>query len=452
MKAASPEVESGREQSWVAEAAEHLRQTTGIAVPVYRWPVLETVVRRILGDKRPAALNAWLASNPAAWRELMHAVVIPETYFFRHMGHFRVLAKLARERLLADRPCRVLSAGCATGEEAWSAAAAVAGVYLPKHANFNVEAWDLDPLLARRARTGEYRDWSVRNGFYGYESFFTRRGQHWLVSPKLRPFVRFREVNLVNDALPPLTFDAIFFRNVAIYWESATVRQVLGKLGERLEHDGVLMLGPSDPTELDRKSWEAVPTEGTLIYRRPTPSGRTKKRPTRRGRNETRPAKTLSPGPLSDTLLLLRSSRSLPEDATRLASTLSNGVPAVRAAPAKPSPDPPMQRTPRAKLSVNGTWLDRARTLADAGRYDDALALIEGRGDNALDPSARVLAGILLLNLERPRDAMQRFRQAVFLEPEEPAHRRWLAVALEELGRAPEAAREIRNAEELEHA
>lgn len=448
--------------SSVAEAVEHLRVTTGISVPEYRWPVLDTVLRRVLGEVRPAALTAWLRQHPDAWRELLHAVVVPETYFFRHFGHFRVLLALARKRLVEGRPCRVLSAGCSTGEEAWSAAAILASVYLPGHDNFAVEAWELDPILTRRARSGEYRDWSARNGFYDYEAYFTRSGQHWRIRSDLRPFVRFRVVNMVADDLPDEDgFDAIFFRNVAIYWESRTIRQVLEKLTARLLPDGLLLLGPGDPVELNRKEWESKATEGTLAYRRrrkeaapgqttglrSTNERSTNERSTEK--NQHRGSTEITSGTLSAGFRPLTSATdSFELRRESLERTLTDSQPEkpIKAAPPVAAPE----KKPRVALGGPGTWLDKAQRLADEGRYEDALTLIDGRGTATVNPAGRVLAGILLLNLERPEEAMRRFRAAVFLEPEVPAHRRWLAVSLEALGREADAAREIKNAEELE--
>ncbi|MBZ0115620.1 MAG: hypothetical protein K8H88_01405, partial [Sandaracinaceae bacterium] len=91
--------------------------------------------------------------------------------------------------------------------------------------------------------------------------------------------------------------------------------------------------------------------------------------------------------------------------------------------------------------------LDDVRALADAGRSLEALALLDSLCDTSA--RARLWRGILMLDLDRPDDAVQVLRQCVFLEPKEVSFRRWLAHAYEAAGRATDAARESRNAEEL---
>jgi Flp pilus assembly protein TadD len=92
--------------------------------------------------------------------------------------------------------------------------------------------------------------------------------------------------------------------------------------------------------------------------------------------------------------------------------------------------------------------LEEVRRLADTGQYHAALDAIEDH-DGGTSVSGRLWKGILRLNLGDSDAAVSLFRQCVFLRPEEPDLRRWLAVAYEAVGKIKEAEREHRNAAEM---
>jgi chemotaxis protein methyltransferase CheR len=197
------------------------------------------------------------------------AITIPETYFFRHYPHFIRLRELASERLRRGRPCRVLSAGCSSGEEVWSAVAVLANLAKDRERGGSVVGWDVNARRLIEASEGRYREWSVRTGLHGYESAVTRVGDYFQVSPALRAWARFEVVNLM--APPPSVeggFDAIFFRNVAIYFDPEVARAVFERLSTLLTDDGLIFVGPSDPVSLPSHAWEHVIADGVRTYRR----------------------------------------------------------------------------------------------------------------------------------------------------------------------------------------
>lgn len=125
-----------------ANAAAALREWCGIVVPANRWTLLDRELRAASGGEGPEAqLQPFLSGEPVARARLARTVATPETSLFRHPAHFRILAAVSQRLRTAGRPCRVLSAGCSTGEEAWSAGAVVAA------ANGGMEGrvvgWDL---------------------------------------------------------------------------------------------------------------------------------------------------------------------------------------------------------------------------------------------------------------------------------------------------------------------
>ena len=414
-------------------AVDSIRQWCGIRVPEYRYPVIGTVLSRLGGERGLVGGTELLRRGDEAARDqILNAVTVPETYFFRHHGHFEILADFARRR--RPRGCRVLSAGCSTGEEAWSAAAVLAFLPPPRQGSDEVVGWEIDSGSLRQGQEGQYRKWSTRGGFRGYESLFRETDGLWRVDPRLRETVRFGRVNLVDLDLVQERFDIVFFRNVSIYWEPETVQRVVAHLTRLLDDDGLLLIGPSDPVSLPATRWRHTIHRGARSYQRldeavavadpvpraPAPARRPRVLASRRRRAATAPG-----------------SRAL-------------GAPAVLRP--RPSPVPPASVPERSEILADAEvvhdLIGEVRELADAGKSARALEVLRDHGRET--PREKFWEGMLLFDLGDVASSVRIFRQCVFLEPEDPSLRRWLATAYEADGRGDDAAREHRNAQELE--
>ncbi len=432
---------SVRSEELCAAVAEMLHQWCGIIVPPYRYPLIEGEVARLAAAGLGPADVVRLAEEDAAWREqLARTVSVPETYFFRHEGHFEVLRDIAERRAKAGVACRVLSAGCSTGEEVWSAAAVLAAAGLGRAGRASAVGWDLVAEHLTTALRGRYRAWSVRRGLHGYDGCVRPEGDEWVVASALRPLVSFRRVNLVRDVVPASSrFDVIFFRNVAIYWDRATVERVAASLIALLEPDGLLLVGPSDPLPVECCGLRQHIVFGARTYSSVGP----------------RPASAPAAAASSLDDRRLRRTEALADvprpverrqatNLVRMASRArSNGRPASPPAPGVV--DPPTESVQTAEESV----VDAVRRLADQGRYDEAIDRLEGADDGS-PAEVELWRGIVLLAMHRPGEAAEALRRTVFLEPEDAGRRRWLAAALEQSGRHEASLREVRNAEELE--
>ena len=201
---------------------------------------------------------------------LCQAVSVGETYFFRHPEHFRWLARRFLPDLLGDgRPAiRAWSAGCATGEEAYSIAACLLDL-LPAPRAVAVQVLGTD-LLARNlaaARKGEYGTWSRRPSGPLLHPVFKDSGNGRVrIEQAIREVTGFREHNLLEP--PPGQFDLIFCRNVLVYFSPDAVRTAVRHLSQALAPGGALLFGSMDvsdpPPNLLRE--EAAELQ---IYRRP---------------------------------------------------------------------------------------------------------------------------------------------------------------------------------------
>lgn len=196
----------------------------------------------ILGEG-PASARLWLAFIPA--------LTVNETYFRREAAQLdafatEVLPDLRHRAALERRPIRLLSAGCATGEEAYTLAALIqeAGV------GGEVLGVDLDPEALAIAEAGHYGV----NALRGLGDAWRERlldpveAKRWVVKGALRQAVRFRQLNLmqVEEQLAGERFDAIFCRNVLIYFDRDTQLKVVQQLRSLLRPEACLFLGHSE--------------------------------------------------------------------------------------------------------------------------------------------------------------------------------------------------------------
>lgn len=428
----------------IREGSALVERLTGIRVPEYRHPLLHAEFERIGGRWGvKGGMRRVAAGDQEACSQLISSITIPETYLFRHFGHFELLRELAAKRSENGRATRVLSAGCSTGEEAWSAAAILASVACPPGENHVVVGWELCGERLRTARAGRFTKWSCRSGLKGLDEFFEKAGDEVIAGPRLREFTVFQQINLVDDELP-LTgaFDVVLFRNVAIYWGDETTENFFAKLASLIDEGGVLLVGPSDPVSLPGGEWKHRINHAVRSYRRFSKEEIASAAPTVPSIREcAREVAGLVP-PVTPRV---------PEPHTKSEVQVFKFSTTDRADSAgddHPSPSIEGKTGPELIDDPIQSCLARARVLADAGEYSEAVAMLESH-DAGKSVEGKLWRGILSLSLEHDAEAVRLFRQCVFLRSEVAEYHRWLAVALEATGWSTEAARAQKNAAEL---
>jgi len=190
-------------------------------------------------------------SDPAELQVAIDLLTTNETYFFREPKHFQLLRQLAEDARDRDRGrgLRVWSAASSSGEEAYSIAMVLADVL--GDAAWEVLGTDISTRVLQRARNGHYPLERASQMPIGYLKRFCLRGQGseegtMLIERPLRQRVQFQQVNL-NQALPALgQFDVIFLRNVMIYFNLDTKRQVVARLLALLRPGGHFLIGHSE--------------------------------------------------------------------------------------------------------------------------------------------------------------------------------------------------------------
>ena len=204
-------------------------------------------------------------------RELQMAVDLlttNETYFFREPKHFNLLRELAADARSKNKTLRIWSAASSTGEEAYSIAMVLADVLA--EAPWEVLGTDISTRVLERARTGHYPMERASQLPQPYLKRFCLKGQGseagtLLIERPLRQRVQFQHVNL-NEPLPKIgTFDVIFLRNVMIYFNLETKRQVVARLLNQLRPGGYFLIGHSETLNDINDTLETV---APSIYRK----------------------------------------------------------------------------------------------------------------------------------------------------------------------------------------
>lgn len=182
--------------------------------------------------------------DPALMAALLSAVSVPETYFFRQPEHFSWLVSELCPRLPPGKPVRAWSAGCATGEEAYSLAAClIAG--LPAGADLEVLGTDLLHRNVEIARAGVYGPWSHRlSGPAIYPVCHPASDGRAHVRDEVRDRTTFATHNLLDP--PPGTFDVVLCRNVLLYFTMQATQTATDHLMRALAPGGVLLFGTLD--------------------------------------------------------------------------------------------------------------------------------------------------------------------------------------------------------------
>lgn len=212
----------------------------------------------------------------------VQAVTIHETYFFRHPEQFELLRAIAQERVrTSPRPTmiRALSAGCASGEEAYSLAIALVSAMqgIPSPPQIEVLGIDIDRPSIEKACGARYGRWAVREvlPLWSQGSIRGPDEAREVVEP-YRGRVRFRSVNLHDPFLALLLahqapFDFIFCRNVLMYLVPTAINRVVRNLIGLLTPGGYLIFSPTDLHHIP-KVFSRHPHDPTFLSRVPCPS------------------------------------------------------------------------------------------------------------------------------------------------------------------------------------
>jgi chemotaxis protein methyltransferase CheR len=216
-----------------------------------------------------------LLSKPEGQQELaefVNALTTNLTSFFRENHHFDYLSEhLLKPLASAPRRLRIWSAGCSTGEEPYSIAITVAEAFNTRGCgDIKILATDLDSDVLERGKAGSYRDERLRGMAPGRrDRFFAKSedadGIRYSISPDLAALITFRQLNLMHELPMKGPLDAIFCRNVVIYFDKDTQRQLFARFAKLQRPGDLLFLGHSESLHNVSNAYSLI---GKTVYRR----------------------------------------------------------------------------------------------------------------------------------------------------------------------------------------
>jgi chemotaxis protein methyltransferase WspC len=387
-----------------------LKERIGLDVTSVGEAIIERAVRqRSQAVQAATADDYWqhLQRSQDEQQALIEAVIVPETWFFRYPESFATLARLAKARLAEInqmRALRILSLPCSTGEEPYSIAMALLDAGLAPH-QFKVLGLDVSPLSVERARRGVYGKNSFRGTDIEFrERHFSEAADGFHVSERVREQVRLQVGNLLDPTLlaNEASYDFVFCRNLLIYFDQPTQKQVFDVLKDLTHVDGVLFIGPAEGSLLGRHGMKSIGVPQSFAFSRHV--------------EPLKPEPVFVPAPVP---IPPRSTAPMPMPSKpRPFSTASAHVVPIKA-----------------PQSDAGDLLSQIATLANEGKSAEARAACERYLSNH-PPAAQVFYWLGLLSdvAGSALEAQGFYRKALYLEPQHPQALMHLAALLESQG------------------
>lgn len=251
-----------------------LRRTIGLDPVTVGATRLELAVRDRMaacGITDRAAYATHLVASGDELQELIEAVVVPETFFFREPAALATLADMVRNGdLLAapGQPLEVLSLPCASGEEPYSIAIALLAAGCASE-SFCIDGVDVNRKAVRRAREATYGAGSFRVDAARYAEWFEKTADGTTVRPDVRDVVRVEQGNvLAPDFAPPRAlYDAIFCRNLLIYFDVQAQQRTLTLIARHLRPGGVLFVAAADAFAVRQAAFAPIAIDAACAFR-----------------------------------------------------------------------------------------------------------------------------------------------------------------------------------------
>jgi chemotaxis protein methyltransferase CheR len=220
------------------------------------------------------AYHDFLTTHPLReneWDELASVLANNETYFFRERAQLEVLGtQVVSDALRNGGKLRLWSAACSTGEEAFSLAMTLAETRKLAPSQIEIKASDLSPRALERCKIGFYRDLSFRATPAEFiNKYFRPFEDGFVVADEVKRLVNFLRINLLDEQIVASqgSLDAIFCRNVLIYFDKPTQKRVVEAFAKALRPRGFLFLGHAESIMRLTDRYDPVVTPNAIYYR-----------------------------------------------------------------------------------------------------------------------------------------------------------------------------------------
>lgn len=326
-----------------------------------------------------------LGPSRAEIAALAQELTVPETHFFRNIDQFYafsevVLPERLRARAMRKR-LRLLSAGCASGEEPYTIAILVQESLADPSWDVSIRAVDINPVMLEKAARGRFSTWALRETRPDVQRrWFRADGGELVLAESIRRSVKFEERNLGDEdpeLWQPGSYDVVFCRNVMMYFTPAGASALVQRIARALAPNGYLFLGHAESLRGLSQDFHLRHTHGTFYYQR-----------------KVGPEQAVSRAPFDS----VAASVSAPaiaafiQDADTWVDAIGRAAERVRALTQVPAPPPAAAVI--ARLGWNpGLALD----LLQQERFEEALDLVQKRPPEAAhDTDVLLLHAVLL--------------------------------------------------------
>jgi len=416
-------------ETGLAGVCEVITASMGLHFPVNMWNMLTrnlTMAAAEFGFQHFDEFAHWLLSAKLEKEQikvLASYLTISETYFWREEPVFSALTDSVLPELIAskrkgEKNIRIWSAGCSTGEEAYSLAIALHRT-IPdiKDWQIMILGTDMNPKALIKAKCGVYSRWSFRNcpGWIKTNYFNDLGNGKYEIIPKIRKMVTFSNLNLTEDIFPSFTnntyaIDILFCRNVLMYFTEDWLSKISGNLFHSLNPNGWFVVSSCELSSQLFHQFSAVNFPGAVIYQK-----------------SDKEFKSLIEGPYFD----YNRDIFLPKDVNRQATygtkypvfvpeiypeivqVNSNFIDTEKDLHLKLETEVVPLTEPIAAIS------NRIRFLADRGKLSEALLLCnEGIDSDKLATELYFLRSSILQELGQTSEAVASIKQAIYLDPD----------------------------------
>lgn len=411
---------------------EVLKERMGFAAETVGRSLVDKIVRRRIAESGSSSADEYLRlldSSPAELSELIDAIAIPETWFFRDPQAFTALADWSIRTWLRGNTAgvlRILSLPCSTGEEAYSIVMALFNAGLSR-TRFEVDAIDISAAHLAKAQKAIY----TRNSFRKSDpdilpSYFTIIPSGHQICKSVRDLVRFRKGNLFDPEwqIVSQVYDVIFCRNLMIYFGTENQQKAMRTLDRMLKPTGILFVGSAETYIAKAFGYEPLEHRMSFGYRK----------------TGTRAAKVL---PVSETqkqrkeaLAALQSIAA--KQATEPKSRAARGDSSISKSSSKIGSRSRKESTAR----LPAVSLEHARRLADSGDLRTAETICTHYLEKHRSSSeCHYLLGLIADSRNDPEAAADFYRKALYLDPNHEQALTHLALIAEKSGDLDQAKR-----------
>ena len=254
-----------------------LEDSCGIVLGDNKHYLVSSRLHRLMKEDNIPTLQALVDSlnrslNSPLRTKVIEAMTTNETLWFRDTYPFQVLSETIFNEYKQQRKnsIKIWSAACSSGQEPYSMSM-IADEYAKKSPGFKLDvvATDISQAIINEAKQAKYDALALARGLSEERKrqYFSPVGDQWQVNANIRSRVNFREINLLQSYNSLGKFDAIFCRNVLIYFSAESKADILTRMAQSLNPRGFLMLGASESIAQYSDRFEMVRASTGVVYR-----------------------------------------------------------------------------------------------------------------------------------------------------------------------------------------